>query len=57
LLVVSLYSMDFPVAETVLIYASLVGIGVHFVVEAVVGAIEPAVRDEWRFVARVKKPA
>lgn len=57
LLVVSLYGLDFPVAETALLYAALVGIGVHLLVDVVVAARDGVTRDEWRVVAPVDKPA
>jgi peptide/nickel transport system permease protein len=61
LLVASLYGQDFPVAETALLYAAIVGIGVHFLVDVIVAARDRVTRDEWqplppRRKSRVEEP-
>lgn len=46
-LMVSIGQYDFPVAETTLLYASLLAIAVHFLVDVIVGALDADLRAEW----------
>ena len=56
LLFVSLQAQDFPVAETTLLYAVIIGIGVHFLVDVIVAARDRVTRDEWRPLPPRRKP-
>jgi ABC-type dipeptide/oligopeptide/nickel transport system permease component len=47
---------DAPIAETALLYASLIAITVHFLVDVIVGALDSDLRAEWP-VAGMPKPA
>jgi peptide/nickel transport system permease protein len=47
---------DAPVAETALLYASLIAITVHFLVDVIVGALDSDLRAEWP-VAGIPRPA
>ena len=44
---VSVGMRDFPPAEAAIFYASLLAIGVHFVVDVIVGALNKDLRAEW----------
>jgi ABC-type dipeptide/oligopeptide/nickel transport system permease component len=57
LVVIALEALDFPLAETALLYAALTGIGVHFLVDVVVAGRDAITRGEWRVVAPVEEPA
>ncbi len=45
--VVHVDTYDFPVAEAAVFYACVVAIGLHFVVDIVVAALDPDLRAEW----------
>ena len=44
---VSVSQYDFPAAEAAIFYASLLAIGVHFLVDGIVGALDKDLRAEW----------
>jgi peptide/nickel transport system permease protein len=46
-LVVSLERFDFRVAEAALLYAAFLAIGVHLLVDVIVGAVDKDLRAEW----------
>jgi ABC-type dipeptide/oligopeptide/nickel transport system permease component len=41
--------------QSVLLYAAFLGIAASFIVDALVAAFDPDVRNEWRFVARPRR--
>jgi peptide/nickel transport system permease protein len=54
--VVGVNSFEPYVVETVLVYAGLVGIGVHLLVDAVVGALDSELRAKWPLVTIPNPP-
>ncbi len=46
----SLAGFDLPVAETILLWATLLAIAVHFLVDVIVCALDPTLRAGWPFV-------
>jgi peptide/nickel transport system permease protein len=46
-LVIGLDTLDFRVAEAALLYAAFLAIGIHFVVDLIVGALDKDLRAEW----------
>jgi peptide/nickel transport system permease protein len=57
LALISYQGQDLVLMQSVVLYAAFLGIAASFLVDALVAALDPEVRDQWRFVARVKKPA
>jgi peptide/nickel transport system permease protein len=55
LAVISVQAEDFVVLQSVVLYAAFLGIAASFLVDALVAAIDPAVRSEWTFVARPRR--
>jgi peptide/nickel transport system permease protein len=55
LMVVSYDAQAFVLMQSVVLYAAFLGIAASFLVDALVAALDPGLRDEWRFVARPKK--
>jgi peptide/nickel transport system permease protein len=53
--VVSVSNVDLILLEAVVLYAAFLGIAVHFVVDVLVGALDPDLRAEWP-VAGMPKP-
>lgn len=54
--VVGVRSFEPYVVETLLVYAGLIGIGVHFVVDVVVGALDSELRATWPLVTIANPP-
>ena len=52
---VSYQAGDLVLMQSVVLYAAFLGIAASFLVDALVAAFDPDVRDEWRFVARPKR--
>ncbi len=48
-------AQDLVLMQSVVLYAAFLGIAASFLVDALVAALDPEVRDEWRFVARPKR--
>jgi peptide/nickel transport system permease protein len=46
-LIRSIGARDFPAAEAAIFYASVLAIGVHFLVDVIVGALDADLRAEW----------
>jgi peptide/nickel transport system permease protein len=46
----SVYSYDFPLAETVLLWVAVFGVAAHFLVDVIAGALDANLRAEWPFV-------
>jgi peptide/nickel transport system permease protein len=46
---------DLVLMQSAVLYAAFLGIAASFIVDALVAALEPDVRNEWRFVARPRR--
>jgi len=55
LMLVSYQVQDFVLMQSVVLYAAFLGIAASFLVDALVAALDPELRDEWRFVARPRR--
>jgi peptide/nickel transport system permease protein len=55
LVVVGYQAQDLVLMQSVVLYAAFLGLAASFLVDALVAALDPDVRDEWRFVARPKR--
>jgi peptide/nickel transport system permease protein len=55
LALISYQAQDLVVMQSVVLYAAFLGIGASFLVDAIVAAVDPDVREEWSFVARPKR--
>ena len=55
LMLVSYQVQDFVLMQSVVLYAAFLGISASFLVDALVAALDPELRDEWRFVARPRR--
>jgi peptide/nickel transport system permease protein len=57
LALVSYQTYDFVLLQAVVVYAAFLGIAASFLVDAIVGALDPELRAEWGFVARPRRAA
>jgi len=55
LMLVSYQAQDFVLMQSVVLYAAFLGIAASFLVDALVAAFDPEIRNEWRFVARPRR--
>ena len=55
LMLVSYQAQDLVLMQSVVLYATFLGIAASFIVDLLVAAIDPEIRDEWRFVARPRR--
>jgi peptide/nickel transport system permease protein len=55
LMLVSYWNQALVLMQSVVLYAAFLGIAASFLVDALVAALDPEVRNEWRFVARPKR--
>jgi peptide/nickel transport system permease protein len=55
LAVVSYQAQALVVMQSVVLYAAFLGIAVSFLLDALVAALDPDLREEWRFVARPRR--
>ena len=52
LTLISYQAQDLVLLQSAVLYAALLGIAASFLVDVLVAALDPGVRNEWRFVAR-----
>ena len=55
LMLVSYQAQDLVLMQSVVLYATFLGIAASFIVDLLVAALDPEIRDEWRFVARPRR--
>ena len=55
LMLVSYQAQDLVLMQSVVLYATFLGIAASFIVDLLVAAFDPEIRDEWRFVARPRR--
>ena len=55
LVVISYQAQTLVLMQSALLYAAFLGIAATFLVDSVVAAIDPAIRNEWSFVARPRR--